>query len=77
VSRQQTSPTAAGRSPLGDAYAAWFDAHSRCAHALRDWRSATTAGREAAYHVYLAELDLEEAAARDLARVHMTERVAA
>jgi hypothetical protein len=80
MSRQELSPTASSRrdhSPLAAAYKAWFDAQNRCAEAMRAWRSATTAGREAAYHAYLLALDLEEAAAVELARLHISPRLAA
>jgi hypothetical protein len=56
------------RLPIDDAYSAWFNAHSRCTRALRAWNAAAPAARAAAYHAYLAELRLEEAAADTLAR---------
>ncbi len=38
--------------------------------ALRAWRMAPEAAREAAYHAYMAELALEEAAAAELERLY-------
>jgi hypothetical protein len=58
------------RPPVDDAYTAWFNAQSRCTHALRAWNAAVPAARAAAYRVYLAELALEEAAARILEQLH-------
>ena len=58
------------RPPVDDAYTAWFNAHSRCSQALRAWRSAAPGVRAAAYRTYLAELELEELAAAELARLH-------
>lgn len=72
--RSWTRPT---RPPVDDAYSAWFNAQSRCAHALDVWRSAPRAGRADAYDVYLAALDLEEATARELERLHVNLRAAA
>lgn len=63
------------RHPVDDAYTAWFNAHSRCTQALRAWRVAAPKTRAAAYRAYLAELELEEAAAGELERLHV--RVAA
>jgi hypothetical protein len=62
---------------VDDAYTAWFGAHSRCAQALRTWKAAAPAARAAAHRAYLAELDLEEAAARELERMHAGLRAAA
>jgi hypothetical protein len=59
------------RLPVDDAYTTWFNAHSRCAQALRAWRSAAPRARAAAYRAYLAELVLEEAAAGELERLHV------
>jgi hypothetical protein len=53
-----------------DAYTAWFNANSRCGHALRAWRDAAPAARPDAYRAYRAELELEEAAAVELERLH-------
>ena len=66
-----------GRPPVDDAYTAWLNAHGRCAQALRVWRSAKPAGRAAAHRAYLAELELEEAAARELERLHIDLRTVA
>jgi uncharacterized protein YciW len=59
-----------GRLPVDDAYTEWFNAHSRCTQALRAWNAAPRRARAAAYRAYLAELRLEEAAARRLAQLH-------
>jgi hypothetical protein len=59
------------RLPVDDAYTAWFNAHSRCTQALRDWWTAGPRARAAAYHDYLMELRLEEAAAVELERLHV------
>lgn len=58
------------RLPVDDAYTAWFNAHSRCTQALRAWNTAAPGARRAAYRAYLAELALEEAAARRLEQLH-------
>lgn len=58
------------RLPVDDAYTAWFNANSRCGHALRAWREAPPGARPDAYFAYLAELGLEEAAAAELERLH-------
>jgi hypothetical protein len=58
------------RRPLvDDAYSAWFNAQSRCAHALRVWSAAAPRARAAAHRAYVAELKLEEAAAYELERL--------
>ncbi len=54
---------------LDDAYLAWFSAESESEHALRAWGQAGATDRVAAYTVYLAAMDREEAAARDLQRL--------
>ena len=60
----------ARRRPVDDAYTTWFAAFSRCTHALRTWSTAAPARRAAAYRAYLAELELEEAAAGRLEQLH-------
>jgi hypothetical protein len=62
--------------PADDAYAAWFNANSRCSEALREWRGASTDDRAAAYLSYVAALDREEAAAAELVRRHAMPRAA-
>ena len=52
--------------PVDDAYTAWLNANSRCAEALREWLKAAPAARPDAYRAYLAELELEAAAAAEL-----------
>ena len=69
--------TRPGRPPVDDAYTAWFNAQSRCAQALRAWRSAPRTERAEAYGAYLAALDVEEATARELERQHNNVRAAA
>ena len=54
------------RPRVDDAYTAWFNANSRSAEALRAWLEAAPAARPDAYRAYLAELELEEAAAAEL-----------
>jgi hypothetical protein len=54
---------------LDDAYLAWFSAESACEGALHVWFAAIGVERASAYLTYLAALDREEAAARDLARL--------
>jgi hypothetical protein len=62
--------------PVDGAYIEWLGAHSRCAEALKAWRSACLETRASAYRAYMAELDQEEAAARELARLHGLPRAA-
>ena len=54
------------RLPVDEAYTAWFNANSRSGEALRAWLEAAPAARPDAYRAYLAELELEEAAATEL-----------
>jgi hypothetical protein len=56
------------RLPVDDAYTAWFNANSRCDYALRTWFSANQDSRREAYRSYVFELELEEAAAAELAQ---------
>jgi hypothetical protein len=58
------------RLPVDDAYTDWFNAQSRCTHALRQWNTARPPARPAAYRAYLDELLLEEAAATRLEQLH-------
>jgi hypothetical protein len=58
------------RLPVDDAYTAWFSAHSRCTEALRKWNAAAPGERAVAYRVYLAALNVEEAAAGRLEGLH-------
>lgn len=58
------------RLPVDDAYTAWFNAHSRCTHALRAWNTAAEEDRATAYRDYVAELTLEEEAASALEELH-------
>jgi hypothetical protein len=59
------------RPPEDDAYTAWFNAHSRCTQALRAWSTAPLGQRAAAFRTYVEELELEEAAAAELRRLHL------
>ena len=58
------------RAPADDAYTAWFNANNRCATALRAWHEASPRARARAHHLYLEALELEEAAAAELERLH-------
>jgi hypothetical protein len=60
------------RGPIDDAYTLWFNAQSRCAHALHAWNEAAPEARAAAYRAYLVELGLEELAADELERLHVS-----
>jgi hypothetical protein len=51
-----------------DRYTSWRAAAVLCADALVSWHESGSADRPAAHAVYLAALDREEAAARELAR---------
>jgi hypothetical protein len=55
---------------LDEAHQSWQAAQARCASALCGWLSAGPSQREAAHLAYRAALDHEEAAARDLERLH-------
>jgi hypothetical protein len=57
------------RPPVDDAYTEWLGAHTRCAQALATWRAAPRGARAAAYRAYLRELEREELAAAELARL--------
>jgi hypothetical protein len=54
---------------LDDAHMTWVAAEVESEHALRAWFEGAEAGRAAAYLVYRAAVDREEAAARDLQRL--------
>lgn len=54
---------------LDDAHFAWLKAESECEQALRAWCDGSARVRAAAYVSYLAALDREDAAARDLKRL--------
>lgn len=66
----RTSWIGTPHAPADDPYTAWRNANNRCAHALRTWRAAAPRARAAAYRAYVAELLLEEAAARKLERLY-------
>lgn len=55
---------------LDEAYMAWCTAERACEEALRGWSVGTPRGGADAYCTYRAALDREEAAARDLQKLH-------
>ena len=55
---------------LDDAHMAWFAAEVEAERALRAWWEGLGGQHGAAYHAYRAAVDREEAAARDLERLH-------
>jgi hypothetical protein len=55
---------------LDDAYMAWVAAEADAEQALRAWSEGGAGEPQAAYHAYRAAVDREEAAARDLQRLH-------
>jgi hypothetical protein len=55
---------------LDDAYMAWVAAESEAGEALRAWSEGASGRRRAGEHAYRAAVDREEAAARDLQRLH-------
>ncbi|MEO6858398.1 MAG: hypothetical protein ABI323_07410 [Solirubrobacteraceae bacterium] len=60
-----------------DAHISWADAETECGAALRTWYAATESRRVSAYAVYLAALEREEAAARDIERLTAVIRASA
>jgi hypothetical protein len=54
---------------IDEAYMSWAHAQMQCAGALTAWADAAPGGRRGARVAYLAALDREEAAARDLERL--------
>ena len=58
---------------VDEAHAAWSIATLQCAEAWRAWCEAGPSGRVAANLAYRAELDREEAAARDFERLSVLE----
>jgi hypothetical protein len=54
---------------LDEAYFAWLSAARDSEQALRAWMGGADCSRREAYSAYLAALDREEAAARDLQRL--------
>ena len=55
---------------LDDAYMVWRAAEGECEEALRGWTTGTSRIGAEAYSMYRAALDREEAAARDLQKLH-------
>ncbi|WP_156028473.1 hypothetical protein [Candidatus Solirubrobacter pratensis] len=70
------SPTCPRRLSFDDAYTAWFLAQSSCREALHAWARATPGARCAAYRNYRTALNLEEAAAYELAQLHSSRQAA-
>jgi hypothetical protein len=58
-----------GARLLDDAYMAWLIAESEAEEAFQAWLDPATCTREVAYRAYLAAVDREAAAARDLQRL--------
>jgi hypothetical protein len=56
---------------LDDAHMTWVAAEVESEHALRAWFRVAASHRAAAYLAYCAAVDREEAAARDLQRLHV------
>jgi hypothetical protein len=59
---------------LDEAYMMWFAAESECEQALRVWSTGSSRGGAEVYWTYRAALDREEAAARDLQKLHQLTR---
>ena len=59
---------------LDDAYITWIAAEIDSDHALHAWFETVPRDRGAAYVAYRASVDREEAAARDLERLHALTR---
>lgn len=55
---------------LDDAYLAWVAAEAEAEDALRAWSEGVSGQNGAGYQAYRAAVDREEAAARDLRRLH-------
>lgn len=55
---------------LDDAYTAWVLAESEAAETLDAWRERASGTCASRYRAYLAAVEREEAAARDLQRLH-------
>jgi hypothetical protein len=55
---------------LDDAYMTWLIAESEAEQALEGWRERASGTSESRYRAYLAAVEREEAAARDLRRLH-------
>jgi hypothetical protein len=73
----QPAWTARVRPPVDDAYTEWFSAHVQCTDSLHAWKTAAWGERAEAHRVYLADLEREEAAARELERLNYDHRAAA
>jgi hypothetical protein len=58
-----------GARLLDDAYMTWLIAESEAEEAFQSWRDPVSCSREVAYRAYLAAVDREAAAARDLQRL--------
>lgn len=55
---------------LDDAYTTWLIAESEAEQSLEAWRERASGASASRYRAYLAAVDREEAAARDLQRLH-------
>ena len=66
----ERDPARIGVRMLEDAYMAWEAAEFAAEQALHAWLAVAGAQDETAYRVYRAAVDREEAAARDLERLH-------
>jgi hypothetical protein len=59
-----------GERLLDDAHTCWLIAESEAEQTLEAWREGGSGARASRYRAYLAAVEREEAAARDLARLH-------
>ena len=59
-----------GERLLDDAYTTWLMAESEAAQTLDAWRERASGTCASRYRAYLAAVEREEAAARDLQRLH-------
>ena len=69
ISDVNTEPAAIEVRMIDDAYLAWFGAESECETALRVWFRSSGTEDSVAFAAYVAALDREEAAARDLQKL--------
>jgi hypothetical protein len=61
---------ALGERLLDDAHTTWLIAESETEQTLEAWREGGSGARASRYRAYLAAIEREEAAARDLRRLH-------
>jgi hypothetical protein len=69
IEHAETDVAEIGIRLLDDAYLAWLGAESESELALHAWFERNRSDPKTAYFAYLAALDREEAAARDLQRL--------